>query len=130
MLYAWKLFSIFVVLALLFLLAPAVLVGPLEDLALPGGSAAVLAQPSSWPNDTQWTHPSNCYCDPPEDEYPTWLDLIGNDTIGPAVYYYFGAGYAFFRERVRSNPSGTGKFAQDAWSFCLTYLNRVIMSTS
>ena len=44
MLYAWKLFSIFVVLALLFLLAPAVvLLGPLEDVALPGGSAAVLA---------------------------------------------------------------------------------------
>jgi uncharacterized protein YegL len=44
MLYAWKLFSTFVVLALLFLLAPAaVLLGPLEDVALPGGSAAVLA---------------------------------------------------------------------------------------
>jgi len=116
MLYVWKLFSIFAVIALLFLLAPAaVLLGPLEGVALPGGSAAVLAQPSSWPNDTQWTHPSNCYCDPPEDEYPTWLDLIGNDTIGLAVYYYFGADYAFFRERVRSNPSGTDKFAQDAW---------------
>ena len=44
MLYAWKLFSTFVVLALLFLLAPAaVSLGPLEDVALAGGSTAVLA---------------------------------------------------------------------------------------
>ncbi|MBA7504695.1 hypothetical protein ES706_03349 [subsurface metagenome] len=87
----------------------------LVAMVLPDGSPAVLAQgPGYWPSDIQWTHPTDCYCDPQEDEYPAQLDLIGNDTI-PAVYYYFGADHAFFRERVRGDPSGTNNFTQNAW---------------
>ena len=83
---------------------------------LPAGSVSVLAQPSSWPNATQWTHPSNCYYDP-QDQPPgkSYLDLVGNDTIGPAAYYYFGTDYAFFRERVVGDPSGTDNFTQNVW---------------
>ena len=84
---------------------------------LPAGSVPVLAQSISWPSATQWTHPSNCYYDP-QDQPPgeSYLDLVGNDTIGPAAYYYFGTDYAFFRERVEGDPSGPpSKFAQDAW---------------
>jgi hypothetical protein len=83
---------------------------------LPAGSVSVLAQPSSWPNATQWMYPANCYSDPAGDEHPDCLDLIGNDTM-PAAYYYFDTvnGSAFFRERVVGDPSGPGKFAQAAW---------------
>ena len=84
-------------------------------MALPAGSGAVLAQPSNWPGDAEWMYPANCYFDPHEDEHPAQLDLIGNDTIGPAAYYSFGTDYAFFRERVLGDPSGPGKFASYAW---------------
>jgi len=84
---------------------------------LPAGSVSVLAQPSSWPNNTQWTPPSDCYCDPQDQPHgESYLDLVGNDTIGPAAYYYFGTDYAFFRERVEGDPSGhPSKFAQAVW---------------
>jgi len=82
---------------------------------LPASSVLVLAQPSSWPNDTQWMYPANCYSDPAGDEHPANLDLVGNEAIGPAAYYYFGTDYAFFRERVEGDPSGPVKFASAAW---------------
>ena len=40
---------------------------------LPVGSVLVLAQPSSWPNATQWMYPANCYSDPAGDEHPDQL---------------------------------------------------------
>ena len=82
----------------------------------------LVAPPSGWPTAANWTHPTVCYCDPQGDQNPKELDLIGcyNDgtyDIGPAVFYYFDTvnGYAYFRERVRGDPSGTGIFGQKAW---------------
>jgi len=87
----------------------------LVAMTLPVGSPAVLAQPSNWPDDANWTYPTDCYFDPPEDEHPDWVDIVGNKTIGPAAYYYFDTDYAFFRERVIGDPSGPGNFSQSVW---------------
>jgi len=65
---------------------------------------------SIWPDDGDWDTPANCNCDDAGDESPSPLDLDGC----PAVYYYFGEDYAFFRERVNGDPSGPGGFGQYA----------------
>ncbi len=97
-------------------------------IALPAAATLGVAQPLTWPTAANWTHPAVCYCDP-TDQPPgeDYLDLIGcyNDgtyDIGPAVFYYFDNvnGYAYFRERVKDNPSKKGgppgdKFKQNAW---------------
>ncbi|MBU1148732.1 hypothetical protein KKI23_01440, partial [Patescibacteria group bacterium] len=66
----------------------------------------------NWP--TEWDTTS-CNWDPAGDESPSEIDLYGEESALPAVFYKWTDEYVFFRERVTGNPSGPGGFAQQSW---------------
>lgn len=86
---------------------------------------AALAQPSQMTaaaeiESIDW-RPLDCGAgDPVGDESPAATDLVGDTANGKySAYYAFDAQYLYLRQRVNGNPSGSGGFAQYAWTMLL-----------